>query len=132
MTAESGGRRPHSNAELEAVRSTLERKAFVLNLVGLLALALIVIITGTIATSPGLGDRRIALLALTIAMVAFLVPTAEAQRRNAMEAADALDLLSGESSDAEWLRVQRRIPRFFPRLWPRDESDQETRKTTEQ
>src|SRR5687767_12869928 len=101
------------------MRSQLERKASVLNAVGLLALAFVVVVTLTIAVVPGLGDGRIALLALAIAMVAFLVPTAEAHRRNAIEAADAVDRLAGDLADADWLRIQRRIPRFFPRLWPR-------------
>ena len=105
--------------DAQAMRDQLENKSLVLNAVGLLALTFIVIVTGAIAISPGLGNDRIALVALAIAMVAFLVPTAESHRRNAIEAADAVDRLFAVESEADWLRIERRVPRLLPRLWPR-------------
>lgn len=110
-----------------AVRSELERKARVLNLVSVLALLFIVVMALAIAVAPGLGSDRLAVLALAVALVAFLVPTSEAHRRNAIEAADALDELDGRSESALWLQVERRVPRLMPRLWPREGADRSAR-----
>ena len=103
------------------VRAELERKARVLNIVSVLALFFIFVMAIAVAVAPGLGSDRLAVLALAVALVAFLVPTSEAHRRNAIEAADALDEIDGRSESALWLQVERRVPRLMPRLWPRDE-----------
>lgn len=119
MSSARPASRMDTQHDANAMRKQLERKALVLNAVGLLALTFIVIVTAAIAISPGLGNNRIALVALAIAMVAFLVPTAESHRRNAIEAADAVDRLFAVEAEADWLRIERRVPRLLPRLWPR-------------
>jgi multisubunit Na+/H+ antiporter MnhB subunit len=117
-TSDATSRRELPARTATEVRRELERKASILNLVSTLALLLILVMAVAIAFAPGLGTDRLAVLALAVALVAFLVPTAEAHRRNAIEAADALDALDGRSEAALWLQVERRIPRLLPRLWP--------------
>lgn len=117
---QTASRPPNDHSERD-VRRELERKVLVLNLVNLLALVFIFAIVFAILVLPSVGNDRLAALALAVAMVAFLVPTSESQRRNAIEAADALDQLEAPSDGAIWLRIERRVPRLMPRLWPKED-----------